>query len=329
MAVPVNTFQTYQNIKALEDVSDIVEKITPIDTPFLSALSKEGVSGTLHEWHTQEHDPIGINAQIEGDEFVNDPIIPAERLNNYTQIFRKTAQVSATNQAIKKAGGQNEMGEQMALKSQSLKVDVEAALLSSANGIANAPTGVDVVGNHAGAAGTARRFRSIEGWNTANVDLGAGGVAAVYTTGAWTAPTAGATRPFTEAIFLTLTESLYSAGGTGADTVYCGPKQRLEFNKFTGTNQQKIIEMEGSDTLRNSFSVYISPLGTYKLVTDRHVRASTIHVLDMSTWSRGVLRDYTTHDLAKTGDSMRRAIVTEMTLLCQAPTKNGAIYDLA
>lgn len=52
MAVVTNTFTTYDAIGMREDLSDIVDMISPTDTPFLSALKKSKCSARYFEWQT-------------------------------------------------------------------------------------------------------------------------------------------------------------------------------------------------------------------------------------------------------------------------------------
>ena len=41
MAMPTNTFATYEAIGNREDLSDVIYRISPIDTPFLSGAETE------------------------------------------------------------------------------------------------------------------------------------------------------------------------------------------------------------------------------------------------------------------------------------------------
>lgn len=44
MAVPSNTFQTYQAIGNREDLSDVIYRIDPTDTPCMTAFEREKAS---------------------------------------------------------------------------------------------------------------------------------------------------------------------------------------------------------------------------------------------------------------------------------------------
>jgi hypothetical protein len=49
MALPTNTFATYESIGNREDLSDVVYRIDPTETPFMSGIEKEKASAVNHE----------------------------------------------------------------------------------------------------------------------------------------------------------------------------------------------------------------------------------------------------------------------------------------
>lgn len=52
MAVVTNTFTTYAAIGMREDLSDIIDMISPTETPFYSMLKKSKCSARFYEWQT-------------------------------------------------------------------------------------------------------------------------------------------------------------------------------------------------------------------------------------------------------------------------------------
>lgn len=50
MAVIANTFTTYAAIGMREDLSDVIDNISPTDTPLYSALKKSKASARFFEW---------------------------------------------------------------------------------------------------------------------------------------------------------------------------------------------------------------------------------------------------------------------------------------
>ena len=69
MALPASTLVTYQAVGNREDLSDMIYRIDPTDTPFMSAAEKEKATAVNHEWQTQALAPASsANAQLEGDD---------------------------------------------------------------------------------------------------------------------------------------------------------------------------------------------------------------------------------------------------------------------
>lgn len=67
MAAPSGTFLTTAAIGNREDLTDVIYRISPTQTPVLNMASKAKASNTLHEWQTQELAAAADNAQAEGD----------------------------------------------------------------------------------------------------------------------------------------------------------------------------------------------------------------------------------------------------------------------
>ena len=73
----------------------------------------------------------------------------------------------------------------------------------------------------------------------------------------------------------------------------------------------------------NAVDIYVSPFGTVSIVLNRFLNANTVMALDTSYWSRAVLRPMQTIQLAKTGDSDKKQLLTEQTLVCKSPKASG------
>ena len=94
MALPASTFVTYQAIGNREDLSDMIYRIDPTDTPFMSAAEKEKATAVNHEWQTQALAAASnANAQLEGDDPSANALVPTVRLGNLCQFSYKMAQV--------------------------------------------------------------------------------------------------------------------------------------------------------------------------------------------------------------------------------------------
>ncbi len=51
-----------------------------------------------------------------------------------------------------------------------------------------------------------------------------------------------------------------------------------------------------------------------------------VYVLDMDMWACAYLRPHTTQELSKTGDSDRRLLLCEYTLIARNPSSSAKIY---
>lgn len=128
MAFQAGTLATYQAIGNREDLTNMIYRIAPTATPFVSGIEREAATATLHEWQTQDLASAAANAQLEGDDPTTTSATVTVRLNNVTQISYKVARVSGTQQAVKHAGRTNELAYQAMLKGLELKLDMEVVV---------------------------------------------------------------------------------------------------------------------------------------------------------------------------------------------------------
>lgn len=326
MAAIANTYQTYTAKGIREDLTDIIYRITPTKTPFLSAIPKIKATNTFHEWQTQDLAAVTANAQVEGDDVGTfTAATPTIRLGNYTQISTKNVIISGTNQAVKAAGRNNEMSYQLSLKSAEIKRDMEAALVSAANGVSGAVSNATTSATHAGSASAARYLRGLEGWLATNLDMGVGGVAPVYTMGSWAAPTDGTQRAFTESQLKNVLQLAYAQGGE-PDLIMVGASQKQTFSTFTGGNTR--FDKSEDKSLTAAVDIYISDFGTLQVVPNRFQRTRTVFVLETEKWALATLRPFDTVDLAKTGDADKKLLTVEYTLESRQEKASGAIKDV-
>lgn len=306
MAAPANTYLTTAAVGNREDLTDVIYRITPTATPFMSMCAKGKATNTLHEWQTQDLAAPGANAQAEGDDAAAAAVTPTARLNNRTQISTKTVIVSGTQQAMNPAGRKDELGYQVALKSLELKRDMEFALTQ------NSVT-----------AAAPRQTRGLVGWMGDNIDAGAGYVAPNYVTNV--TQTDGAQAAFTEARVKNVLQKQFTAGGE-PDTILLPPLAKQTFSTFTG-NATRMDKSEDKK-LYASIDVYASDFGEIKAVPSRFQRVRDVFILQADKWALAFLRPFTTVPLAKTGDADKREIIVEYALECRAPKANGAVVDI-
>ncbi len=316
MALPTNTFNVPSAVGNREDLSDMIYRIDPTDTPFMTGVDKEKASAVLHEWQTQALAAAdNTNAQLEGDDAVTTAATPTVRLSNRTQISSKTPRVSGTQQAVEHAGRGNEMAYQEMLKGLELKRDMETILV----GTNQAKT--------TGAAGTAAKTASVISWIVSNTSKGtAGGAADPVTADGAGTRTDGTQIAFTEARLKTVLSSIWTNGGKPG-TIFTGAFNKQVFSTFTGRSSP--IEQASSKKIVASVDAYESDFGKLKVVANRFQRSRDVLVLEMDKWALGFLngRNMLSIPLARTGDSERRMVLSEYVLTARNEKASGGVFD--
>ena len=312
MAQPTNTFDTYDSVGEREDLSDVIYSISPTDTPFISSAAKTRATAVLHEWQTDALASASTsNAVIEGDEATLDAVTATTRLSNSSQIMDKTVVITGTQEAVDKAGRASELAYQIAKKAKELKRDMEATITGNQ---------AEVTGN----ASTARKLGSLGAWVATNDDLSSAGSPASGGAGN-TARTDGTQRVFTEAALKSVIKSVWNAGGDPS-MIMVGPFNKQKLSGFTGNSTR--FDAGADATLYTSVDVYASDFGQLQVVPNRFSRDRDAYVLDMNYFAIAFLRDFSMHELAKTGDSEKRQLLVEATLESRNEKASGLVADL-
>jgi len=311
MAQPTNTFDTYDSVGEREDLSDVIYNISPTDTPFLSSAAKTAATAVLHEWQTDSLAAASTsNAVIEGDEATNDAVSATTRLSNSCQIMDKVVVITGTQEAVDKAGRASELAYQIAKRAKELKRDMEAMLTTN-----NAEV--------TGGSSTARELGSLGSWVVTNDDLASDGASGAGAGNA--AHTDGTQRVFTEAQLKSVIKNVWNAGGDPS-MVMVGPFNKQKLSGFTGNSTR--FDAGADATLYTSVDVYASDFGQLQVVPNRFSRDRDAWVLDMNYWGVAFLRDFSMHELAKTGDTEKRQLLVEATLESRNEAASGLVADL-
>lgn len=315
MAVPANTFETYDAIGNREDLINTIYSVDQTKTPFTSSIAKVGASATLHEWQTDSlADAVDTNAVPEGDDATTDVSTPTTRLGNYTQISDKVARVTGTQDSgVDKAGRNSELAYQMAKKMMELKRDIEKSSLANK-------------AKAAGSTGVGRVAAGIESWILTNQSAGAG---AVDSSGDGSdTRTAGTLRAFDEADLKTVLAGCADEGAD-PDLILVGSFNKQAMSAFSGNGVTRNVEAN-KQTLNTAIDIYVSDFGTLEVRYSPFSNASTALVLDTSLWAMATLpgRAFMQKDLAVTGDSVRKQVITEWTIEARNEAGSGAVYDL-
>ena len=316
MAQPANTFSSYDAVGIREDLADVIYNVDPDETPFMSACSKTSARNTLHEWQTDSLRSSEENAHIEGDDTVADALTPTTRLNNRTQIFKNAIRIPGTDTGLNKAGRGREMAYQSRKMLQVHKLDIERALFLNQPKVG----GDDL---------TARKLAGVPTWLTTNVEFESGNSGANPTGDGSDARTDDGTPvAFSQARFDSVMQSRWENGGKkDGISVYLSAFQMNKALGFVGNNNQRGTLNAKSGEVVNYMDMYMTPWGTVKWVMSRENRARDVFVLQDDMWCVATLRSTRNEPLAKTGDSERRQLVTELTLESKNEKASGAVYD--
>jgi hypothetical protein len=317
----IGTFTVYSAIGNREDLSNVIYRIDPTEVPFLSGIEREKSSAVKHEWQTQALDAAtSTNAAQEGADADTDAATPTVRLFNYTQISDKVARVSGTQRAVKTAGRDDELDYQALLKGLALKRDMETILLTNQA----QSTGLY---DSLGSVSNARKLGSILAWIYTNQTLATASVGATAPNGATIRIDASpqSCKAFTEASLKTVLQSIWTNGGK-PDTIMAGGFNKQQFSLFTGRATQ--MEDTGTKKIIATVDAYESDFGKLKVIANRFQRTRDVLVLQMDMWALATLRNMAEVDLAKTGDSDRRQIITEYTLAARNEKASGGVFDV-
>jgi len=315
MAQPSNTFDSYDVKGIREDLENVIYDISPEETPFYSSLKKVKASNTYHEWQTDSLRSSAANAHIEGDDTVGEARTATTRLGNYTQIFKNSVIIPDTDEGLDKAGRAAEMAYQVLKIAKEQKLDIEKALFD----------------NNKYEVGSATAARELAGCgayvksNVANIG-GSGGANPTGAVPGNTARTDGTATVFSQADFDTVMQGIWESGGN-PDTVYLSAFQMNKALEFTGYNNQRSHIEATSKTVVKAVDIYVTPWGTVEFTPSRENRGRDVWIMDSDMWACGVLRPTKNTELAKTGDSTKRQVLTELTLISKNEAASGLVAD--
>lgn len=318
MAQATGTTDTYDLVGLAEHVEDVINDISPMDTPFYQQAKRKKGTATLHQWQTDSLASAAANRAIEGDDSTYAVVTPTVMLSNYMQIAKKTVLVSGTSDAVRKYGRKEEFAYQIAKKGRELKRDIEFALIQNQ-------------ASSAGGSSTARSSAGVETMIAGNRVLLTGnttGTTPGYSAGLWTAPTDGSATAMTEGDLVSALENAWTDGGN-ASTIMVNSTLKKKFSTFAGASSYAGVSVNQGRSVQgvvvNGVDMYVSPFGEHKVVLNRFMRTGTVLCLDMEYWSVAFLRPIKFEERAKTGDASRGEILCEFCLVGDNPDASAKI----
>lgn len=314
MAIVSNTFTSFDAKGIREELSNVINNISPEETPFQSNVGSKNVSNTYFEWQTDELAAVDTTPVIDGDDVASfDSTAATSRVGNYTQILRRTVVVADNLNAQDLAGRNDELAFQIAKRGKELKRDLEATLLLN---------NAKVAGNSS----TARETAGLGAWIATNAVKAGDG--ANPTGDGSDARTDGTQADFTEAMLKAAMQAAYTAGGNPS-VLMVGPFNKTQVSGFAGIAQQRYnAPSDAPTTIIGAADVYLSDFGTLSIVPNRFQRERDAFLLDPEYASVNYLRPIQKVDLAKTGDASKAMLLVEAGLEVGNEAAHAGIFDL-
>jgi hypothetical protein len=278
-----------------EDVEDIIYDISPTETPFTSSIGSSTASAVLHQWQEDSLTAPAANNAREGADAADTAVAKTTVKTNRTQIFVKDVSVTGTAEKIGKYGRSSEMSYQIAKRGKELKRDIEHAFV-----------GLEQAG--ADETGSAGRLLT-----SATNQMDSGNITT-------------STGTLTETALLTGLQAVFTEGGN-VNQIQVAPAKAVTVAGFA-TSGNTTRDFAESKRVVNAVDFYVSPFGESAVVTNRFIVGDTVLLLDTDYWSRAVLRPMQTINLATTGDSEKKQLLTELTLVCENSKASGALQDI-
>lgn len=322
-----------------EDLSDLIGLIDPDEVPFQTMIAGKGkkMLRPQHDWQTQALAVANRdNAAIEGDDLGStyDAVTPTVRINNRSQILRKSFIISETLQESETAGRADEVDYQKLLKGMEIRRDKEAMFLSR---------NVLTVGT-SGVAGKCRGLLAfIAGTATApDTTHGTSGVTpAVTAVDQTTAQTAGTNRAITIALMTQAAQRAFANGGAPKFAIM-PPSIKTQFSALQGgtsagaANTRSNVDGKKSQAaIIAGVDVFSSDFGPLAIIPDRFAYGGVsgdtegdVVLVDPRYVKITPFRPYKAKLMAKTGDAEKYFCREEISLEVLAPLAHAKISDL-
>jgi hypothetical protein len=305
MGKVTNAFSTYMAVGNREDLSNAIYNIDPFDTPVMSAIRRRNVKNRIFDWQTEFLPLVNAsNAFEEGFLLVNSAAQPTVRKNNCTQISKRDATVSGSQEEVDAAGKGSEMAHQMAMASKVLKSDLETMMCGRQARVDGSDAGV------------ARVTEGISHWLGRAADrnaVAAGAIAPgtsvaalpVLATDAFAVPTA---VQLTEQMLGDAMQKAYSNGASPTLWVVPpGPKRTV--STFTGRSTSQVLV--GKTEVVSTVDVIATDFGRVKCIPSRWIPADVGLLIDPDYIAVAFFRSFRQYLMARVGDAESRMIVVE------------------
>jgi hypothetical protein len=326
-------FSTYQAKANREDLSNSIYNIDPFDTPVMSLSRRRNAKNRLFDWQTENLPNVDPNnAQIEGFQLANSTGTPTVRLNNVTQISKRDATVTGSQEQAEAAGKGSEMGHQMAMASKVLKSDMETIITSRQ------------ARNDGADPNTARNTEAICHWlgrakdrlGAVNGAIAPGTVTAglpVLSTDAFAAVAGASQVALTEQMLGDAMQKAYT-NGAHPDTWVVPPAIKRTVSTFHGRSISHVYV--GKTEVVSTVDVIATDFGRVRVMPSLWMPTDTGLIIDPDFLATAFYRNFQQQLMAVIGDARTRMIVVEWGVEMRNPVahilfngiKQGAVITI-
>jgi len=288
---------SYDDSAIREDLLNEIQNLSPRETQLSSGLGTTTAKGVMHEYLIKSLASVGANAYVEGADASYD-VSNSSRLYNYTQIFLKGWQITDTDIATNRAGGDRK-AEEIGDKLAELKNDIEYALMR----------GTLVTGSGS----ACRSLRGLK--QSLSLITNASGAS------------------MSESTFNDYLQMVYDNTNTEVNAVYCPIYIKRKIAGFTGAATDKNVSVDDR-RLVNSVDVYASDAASLvKLFKHRYVTVSgdtnyDIVGLDENYAKVAYLIKPHNEEVARSGLASKGYVTSELTLEVLHPEAGFWVADI-
>lgn len=311
MAKISNAFTTYGAAANREDLSNAIYNIDPFDTPVISAARRRNVKNRTFDWQTEHLPDVDENnAEFEGFELSRSAAQPTVRLTNVTQISKRDATVSGSQEASDAAGKSSEMAHQMALKAKVLKSDMEKIACgrqARVDGDDSTPRKTEAVShwiarakNRSGVAGSAV-FGVTTTWDTDKV-------LPVDPDDAFAPVPSNERVEFTEVMLGNAMERAYEHGAN-PNLLIVPPAIKRTVSTFGGRDSSQVLV--GRTEVVATVDIIATDFGRIKVMPSRWIPSDVGLLIDPDYLAIAYFRRFRQYPLARIGDATTRMILSE------------------
>lgn len=278
------TAYVYDDGALREDLLNVLTNLSPKQTQLVTGLGTAKADSIRHEWLIDTLGTVKANAYVEGVDASYSTATNPTRLYNYTQIFREGYDVTDTERAVNTAAFNDRFAYEATKAMTEIKNDMEYAIMR---------------GSLASGTGSAARYmRGIK--MSVSLVTSQSGVS------------------LSEAILNDYFQNVWDNTSSEVNAVFGSMYIKRKISGFTaGTTKN----LDANDKrLVNAVDVYQGDAATnVKLFAHRYVTVSgdtnyDVVAINEDMFKIAYLRKPFTRELAKTGDSTKGEVVTELTL---------------